>query len=148
MSYSLYTLGYTGLKPDEILRAADALGAIIADIRIAPRSRHAMWNKSKLAAAWGERYVHIPELGNRNYKGEFGEGVMLVDAEAGGAQVNRLLEAQPVILMCACEDWHTCHRRSAAELIQARTGVEVAHLSAEDVRRLSDPDAPQQLGLL
>jgi uncharacterized protein (DUF488 family) len=146
--FPLYTLGYTGLKPDEILKAAKALNAIIADIRIAPRSRHPMWNQAKMIAAWQERYLHIPALGNRNYKGQYGEGVMLTDAEAGSAEVTRLLEAQPVILLCACADWHTCHRRTAAEVIQTKTGVEVIHLSIAEVHRFNTPDEPQQLSLM
>ena len=142
---TLYTLGYTRLKPDEILRAAERLDAVIADIRIAPRSRHPMWNGAKMRAAWRERYVHIPELGNENYKGDRGDGVMLANPEAGSSRVLDLLARQSVILLCACADWQTCHRRAAAELIGERAGVEVTHLSVEDVRRLASPDVDQQM---
>lgn len=145
---TLYTLGYSKLKSDEILKAAQALDAIIADIRFEPRSRHPMWNQTKLIAAWGERYRHIPELGNRNYKGEYGEGVMLADKDAGVAAVVRLLEARSVILLCVCVDWQTCHRRDAAEAVQAQTGLDVTHLSIDDIRRLNNPSSPQQLNLL
>ena len=144
---TLYTLGYTGLKPDEILHAAEQLNAVIADIRIAPRSRHPMWNGAKMRVTWSDRYIHIPELGNENYKGDRGEGIMLANPEAGVSRVLDLLARQSVILLCACADWQTCHRREAAALIGERAGVEVTHLSVEDVRRLASPDVDQQLPL-
>ena len=137
----LYTLGYTGLKPTEIVQAAERLDAIIADIRFSPRSRHPMWHGTKMQAAWGERYIHLPELGNVNYKRDRGDGIILADPEAGRARALDLLARQPVILLCACVDWKTCHRRDAAELIAQRSGVDIRHLSREDVRRLIDADS-------
>ena len=133
----LYTVGYTGLTPAALLATANTLDAIIADIRIAPRSRNAVWNKKRLIEAWGPRYVHVGELGNRNYKGEFGEGTLLVDEAAGVAAIVALLQRQPVILMCACVDAASCHRTPAAEAVAAQTGAQIVHLSAADIERLS-----------
>ncbi len=134
---TLYTIGYTGLTPAALLAAAETLGAVVADIRIAPRSRNPVWNKRRLMEAWGPRYQHVGELGNRNYKGEFGEGTLLVDEEAGVAIIAEMLQQQPVILMCACVDAAHCHRTPAAEAVAAQTGVSIVHLSSADIERLS-----------
>lgn len=138
---TLYTLGYTGIEPHEILEAAKRVNAIIADIRISPRSRHPQWNGQTLAKDWDGYYTHIPALGNKNYKGEYGEGIMLKNPAQGAAQVIALLVARPVILMCACPDWHTCHRRVAADFIAAQypDPLLVIHLSASDLRALGSP---------
>lgn len=133
----VYTAGYTDLTPEALLAAANTLGAIIADIRIEPRSRKAVWNKKRLMAAWGSQYVHVGELGNRNYKGAFGEGTLLVDVETGVARIADLLAQQPVILMCVCADAASCHRTPAAEAVAAHTGAEIIHLSANDIQRLA-----------
>ena len=133
----LYTVGYTGLTPAALLAAVTTLDAVVADIRIAPRSRNPVWNKKRLIEAWGLRYVHVGELGNRNYKGEFGEDTLLVDVETGVARIAALLEGQPVILMCACVDAASCHRSPAAEAVAALTGAEIVHLSAADIERLA-----------
>ncbi|MDX1994979.1 MAG: DUF488 domain-containing protein [bacterium] len=133
--HPLYTAGYTGLLPDDLLSAAQHLGALIVDIRLNARSRVPYWNKGPLQRAWGEAYRHVGELGNLNYRS--GGEVALADEEKGVAQIVELLHQQPVILLCACVDWRTCHRRTAAEAVAARVGVAVTHLSADDVRVLA-----------
>lgn len=140
---TLYTVGYSRLQPSDILRVAERFDALIADIRISPRSRLPVWNQKPLQAAWGERYVYIPELGNRNYKGEYGDGVVLDNPERGAERVLGLLEQHPVILMCACFDWHTCHRRDAADFIAAQANVELKHLLHREVALSGDNDSPQ-----
>jgi uncharacterized protein (DUF488 family) len=134
---NLYTVGYTGLTPSALLAAAETLGAVIADIRIAPRSPNPVWNKRRLAEAWGPRYRHVGELGNRNYKGEFGSETLLVDEAEGVRIIAELLQQQPVILMCACVDAAHCHRTPAAEAVAAQTGAAITHLSAADIERLA-----------
>lgn len=135
--HSIYTAGYTGQTPATLLAAAETLDAIIADIRIAPVSRNAVWNKARLAQAWGARYVHVGALGNRNYQGAYGEGILLADVETGVAVIAELLEHQPVILLCVCANPATCHRTPAADAVAAHTGMPVTHLSATDVEQLA-----------
>ena len=143
--HNLYTFGYTGLQPAEIFAAAARVDAMIADIRYSPHSRHEQWNGRTLGREWGSRYLHIGELGNRNYKGEMGEGIMLASPQLGSAIVLEQLRFRPVMLMCACPNWETCHRRAAAEFIQQRdTGLTVVHLTADTLRSLG---GLQQLSL-
>lgn len=123
--HPLYTFGYSGRRPEELLALAEQLDAIITDIRFSPRSRVPQWSGGRLVRFLGDRYCHLPALGNRNYKG----GPMeLVDPETGIAQVADLLAHQPVVLLCVCADVERCHRRLAAEAITARYGVSVTHL--------------------
>ena len=140
---TLYTVGYSRLHPADILCVAERLDALIADIRISPHSRLPVWNQKPLQAAWGRRYVYIPELGNRNYKGEAGAGVILADPERGTAHVLALLEQQSVILLCGCFDWQTCHRREAAVLIAQHTALTVIHLTHADVAPPAGDDNQQ-----
>jgi hypothetical protein len=39
-----------------------------------------------------------------------------------------MLEKMPIMLMCGCRDWQTCHRQTAAELLAQLVGAEVKHL--------------------
>lgn len=130
---SLYTFGYSGQQPEKLLALAEQLDAIpygirsviVADVRFSPRSRVPHWNGGRLAKLLGDRYHHLPALGNRNYKGG---PVEIVDLEAGLAQVADVLAHQPIILLCVCAEVERCHRRLVAEAISARYGVSVTHL--------------------
>lgn len=89
--FPLYTFGYSGKQPEELLALAEQLDAIVADIRFSPRSRVPHWNSGRLARLLGDRYRHLPALGNRSYK----DGpIEIVDLDAGIAQVADLLVHQ------------------------------------------------------
>ena len=121
----LYTFGYSGKQPEELLALAEQLNATVADIRFSPRSRVPQWSGGRLARLLGDRYRPLPALGNRNYKGG---PIELVDPETGIAQVASLLAHQPVILLCVCAEVEHCHRRLAAEIIDNRYGMQITHL--------------------
>jgi hypothetical protein len=97
---------------------------VVVDIRFSPRSRIPDWSAGRLQQLLGERYRHLPELGNRNYKGS---PLAFVDLEGGIERVGDRLAEQPVILLCACADLRRCHRWPAAEAIAARYGVKIEH---------------------
>lgn len=90
-----------------------------------PRSRVPDWSGGRLRGLLGDRYRHLPALGNRNYR----EGpIELVDVELGTAQVGDLLTRQPVILLCACADVECNHRCLVAEAVAIGYGMPVIHL--------------------
>jgi len=97
---------------------------MVADIRFSSRSRIPDWNGSRLQKLLGERYRHLPALGNRNYKGG---PIEFVDLPTGVVEVGELLKQQPVILLCVCADVQRCHRLPAAEAIATRYEVTVEH---------------------
>lgn len=128
---SIYTLGYTGLKPDKIDKWLQLNNAVIADIRMSPRSRVPMWEKDALIKQLGERYVHIPALGNVNYKN--GGVITLADPAMGLKLIEVMIDANNVVLMCACKHVATCHRSYAADFLMAKLGVSVIHLQLADI---------------
>lgn len=124
MLHTLYTFGYSGRTPHELQTLAEQLQVVVADIRFSPRSRIPDWSGGRLQNLLGDRYRHLPSLGNRNYKGG---PIEFVDLEAGVVEVGELLRQQPVILLCVCADVQRCHRLPAAEAISTRYGVTVDH---------------------
>lgn len=133
--YTLMTIGYQGLKPDELKAAVNSLGAVLADIRFSPMSRDPAWRKHALVELFGPAYCHIRQLGNPNYRGD---GPMtLLDEQSGAQIVYEMLQIQPVILMCACWNLLECHRLLAVSVIITRYPCEVKHLNRMDVKALA-----------
>jgi uncharacterized protein (DUF488 family) len=122
---AIYTTGYAGQDPAALQRWLEALDGVVFDIRFNPQSRKPRWTKAALARRLGARYMHVPALGNRNYKGG---PIALVDLEAGLAQLAQ--ETRPVVLLCVCGDAATCHRTVVAEALRAR-GVPVSERALE-----------------
>ena len=99
----------------------------------APYSRQPGWSKKSLQNLFGSAYRHIPQLGNLNYKGEYGEGIRIADMESGLKVVLDLLRQQPVVLMCVCRNFHACHRSVVAVELE-RYGVDVKELELPRMR--------------
>lgn len=125
---TIYTLGYTGWKIDDVAATLDRLDAVLVDVRMVPRSRNPIWNSTALAKRFGERYIWLRQFGNKNYKGTF-EQIEIVDFAAGA---HRLLElfppkpgsivpGKPIILFCGCKDVSQCHRKVLAAHLAAGT---------------------------
>jgi len=117
---TIYTLGY-GKKPLAEIRAlAEQLNALVVDVRYSPRSRKPEYNKSGFERVLNESYVHVPELGNLNYKN--GGPIEIADYEEGVMRAVTFAEARgksAIILMCVCWNPVTCHRTTVAERMQA-----------------------------
>lgn len=134
----IYTLGYqtSGVTPSKLRAFAEAQNAVVVDIRYAARSRKGEWDGHALSRTLAERYVYVHEFGNRNYKGALGSeaGIVLVNESQGVHQVLPILAQQPIILLCACWDVATCHRRIVASALSSVTHQRVIHLSPSDFR--------------
>jgi uncharacterized protein (DUF488 family) len=138
----LSTLGYSGWTPQTIQETAQGHNAVVCDIRYSPASRHPQWRKLQLEQLLGARYQHVQALGNRNYKN--GGPIELADYDAGTQVIAEMLATgQSVILMCACKDLATCHRRTAAEQLAAHLGVTLTHLASPKTPRT--PEAQGRL---
>lgn len=125
---TIYTVGYNGGWTVELLaRELAQRNAVLLDIRHNPTSTKAEWRRAALERALRSRYRHVPELGNRNYQSG---PIELVDPEAALTVAALLLERGPVVLLCACPNWQTCHRRQAADFLSERLGATVEHLAA------------------
>jgi uncharacterized protein (DUF488 family) len=134
MTQTVYTAGYSGRSLAALRQLAETLDATIFDVRFSPRSRHPQFSGPRLAEVLGERYVHVPAFGNRNYKGG---PVEIVDYEAGRALV--AAHPRPVILLCVCRDPATCHRTVIARRLAGQGFL---------VRELDEPPRAAQPRLL
>jgi uncharacterized protein (DUF488 family) len=128
---TIYTLGYSGIKPDKLLATAEQHNLLVVDVRYSPRSRQPEWTRKRLQELLGERYIHVPAFGNINYKSD--GPIQLADPEAGKAVVVERLAQQPVLLLCACKDWHSCHRLAVATVLHEATGAAVVHWGVGDL---------------
>lgn len=90
MIKTIYTLGYSGWKIEEIEATLTRLDAVLVDVRMIPRSRWApQWNGTALHNRLGDRYVWLKEFGNRNYKGTFDQ-IEIADFPAGEQRLREL----------------------------------------------------------
>ena len=138
----VYTLGYTGWQPAELLEVAARLNATVIDVRLMPRSRWAPgFNAKALKAALGDRYVWLEGFRNLNYKGG---PIVLKDFAGAVTKLGEMsLRGPRVILMCGCADVNVCHRKLVAEKLAALWHCPVEHLERPK-RETPDSD---QLGL-
>jgi len=143
MPHTLYTAGYTGVSPDDLFNATVLLNAVLVDIRYSPWSRNPDWIQAAMEDRFADRYFYVKELGNVNYnKPE--EGIRLYDVETGLRRVALIIKKFPVILLCACKQHDTCHRRVAAEEMQQRYSLEVVHLTGDAIYKLCHPKPEQR----
>jgi hypothetical protein len=146
--HTLYTMGYASTDPAKLLDWAQVHQAIVADVRFKPYARDARWREDALRKLLGDRYQYLHAWGNVNYKGDKGPDVIFADWQKGAQRVQRWLEKQPVCLLCGCWDLKVCHRREAAQRLQALwpDQVNVEHIDL--VERKPEKPKDEQLSLL
>ena len=147
---TIYTLGYSGWKIEDVEAVLDRLDAILVDVRMVPRTRWApLWNGSALHTRLGDRYVWLKQFGNRNYKGTF-EQIEIADFPAGERRLRELIgcgpapsavEGKAVVLLCGCRDVNVCHRKVVAEGLAQAWKAEVVHLIRPDNQKSSGQPA-------
>ncbi len=143
---TLYTIGYSGISVEVLAAATQKQRWLVVDTRLMPASRQPQWNKKALTLRLIEGYLHLPALGNVNYKN--GGAIAIADAASGVPVVVRRLEVQPVLLLCVCASVWTCHRRVVAELVQAACGCDLVHLAPGQLEALATGHGtPRQLSL-
>lgn len=107
----IYTAGYIGHPSNALRQLAINLEATIVDIRVSPRSANPQYNRAALQALLGKRYVHLIEWGNVNYKGE--GPIKIADFDKGLRKFKKI--SGNTILLCACKNFHSCHRKVIAD---------------------------------
>lgn len=145
---TLDTIGYEkALVGDLIATLAVAGVSTLIDVRDRPISRRPGFSKRQLAAAVeeaGMRYVLLQALGTppegrlANRRREWDRFWSIVEerlarpeAELALQEAAAIAQAAPSCLLCYEADWHICHRRRVAEILSARHGFAVRHLSAD-----------------
>jgi uncharacterized protein (DUF488 family) len=142
---SLFTIGYEGLTPDELIARLQAAKVDrVVDVRELPLSRRRGFSKSTLAAALeraGIRYQHARALGNpkpfrERYKdGDVRGGARKYRAHLHNGSYPALVELadalshQKICLLCVEETHDRCHRAVIAGAIAERLPrVAIVHL--------------------
>ena len=137
MKPKVYGIGYSGRKLHEIRQLVQDLDAVVFDIRFSPRSRAPQWNGNRLSDELGsDRYLHVKEFGNKNYRGG---PIELVDYEGGKSIIEA--STRPIILMCVCKDPAICHRT----LIMGR--LEMEGFEVEELNRTKPRPSQLKLGV-
>ena len=127
---TIYTLGYSGWKIEAIASLLNRLDALLVDVRLSPRSRNPVFSGKRLSERFGNRYIHLREFGNANYR-QADAPVKLLKFERGlqGMSLAMLQEGvADVILLCACRDVNVCHRKVVAGRLAETMGGEIIHL--------------------
>jgi uncharacterized protein (DUF488 family) len=142
----LCTVGYEKARLADVVAALSEAGvATLIDVRDRPISRRPGFSKRQLAAALEEagiRYVGLRSLGTPPEGREAGrrrdwdrfwriveDRLGSAEAELAFAEAGDLAKGAPSCLLCYEADWQHCHRRRVAEILAARHGFTVRHLS-------------------
>lgn len=141
----LYTYGYLNGSLSDIEAHVESLDAIVVDVRLKAWSRKPDWRKATLVKLLGSRYVQVSDLGNLNYKSQYGP-ILLKNEVAGMAMLRKMMNAAPVILLCACRDTATCHRTTVALIAYRMWSCHVEHLKKQTGLK-REPPKPSQLFL-
>lgn len=143
---TLFTIGYEKARLPDVVATMKAAGVeTLIDVRDRPQSRRPGFSKTQLAAgmeAGGIRYVGIRALGTppegreANHRREWERFWKIVDAKLATAEAEHGLHeaaaiaaASPSCLLCYCGDWRVCHRSRVADILAARHGFTLRHLS-------------------
>lgn len=120
----VWTAGYLAWRYTRFLAAVRTLDdPVVVDVRWRAYSVLPMWRPAALRAE--VPYVHIPAWGNPDHK-RCPEAIAISDF-AGGLEEFESLDHANVVLLCACADYDTCHRKALAFQLQAR-GYTVSEL--------------------
>ena len=134
---TIYTLGYSGWKVEDMEKELDRLGGLLVDVRFVPRARWTpQWNSAALGTRLKDRYIYLRPFGNKNYKGTI-EQTEIVNYEEGRDRLVEVAAGRPVVLLCGCRDVNNCHRKILADLLAADWGQDVMHLNRPPKDKLS-----------
>jgi hypothetical protein len=125
-----WTTGYAGRRVTDLRRLVEHRDLAVVDIRLSARSRVPEWNRGALERLLGDRYRHLPELGNTNYRGD---GPVEIADLAAGVRALATLERTP-LLLCVCADAASCHRQVVGTRL-IELGWNVAEIAWEDAPR-------------
>jgi hypothetical protein len=139
---TLYDCGYQEIKKlDKLVSLVDAFDAILVDVRYSPNSRDPQWRRKAIEKKLGLRYIHLKDLGNISYK-QAGS-IKFVDLPRGIATLARFLQANNVIILCAC--WHReiCHRVKIGEVLEHEYGQKSIPLTLDLVNQIIASTNPE-----
>lgn len=135
--HKLYTIGYSGLNPEDLKRWVEANDAIVVDTRMNAYSPRPQFAKAGLIKSLGNHYKHVQALGNVNYKN--GGEIQIKNPAEGYRLVLEALSVAPVILLCGCKELELCHRKVISDTLESAIGSETIHLTPDDLIKTEPP---------
>jgi uncharacterized protein (DUF488 family) len=120
----IYATGYRGKDINDLKPLVESLTTILVDIRFTPYSQIMVWRQIYLKALLGKKYLHIPNLGNRQIKETHKISVQNLSL---GIETLLSLNAN-LLLFCACAEQENCHRRVIDEELRKR-GIEITEIN-------------------
>jgi hypothetical protein len=129
--------------PVEAIEAkAKELDAVILDTRFKAWSKDPEFNQGRLLTRFGgERYRFMgAQFGNTNYRSQTGP-ITIANFDDGYMAIRGLVTRQPVLLLCACWQWTTCHRTVVANMLKER--LRLFNVESE-IKHLTKTDLPKQ----
>jgi hypothetical protein len=138
--HKIYTFGYANFTIEQLKAKAVELKARVIDTRFRAASRLPEWNKSALFRALNPEVLYFPAgawFGNVNYKSN--GPIQLANPNELREPTLKALEEGPIILLCQCWSFATCHRSEVAKLIQGWTGSDIIHLIGKDLPKKVKP---------
>jgi uncharacterized protein (DUF488 family) len=150
MAKTLFSIGYEKARLGDVIATLKAASVeTLIDVRDRPISRRPGFSKNQLAAGLEEagiRYVGLKALGTppegreANRKRDWERFWRIVDDKLATAEAEHALhEAEtiaagnPSCLLCYEADWHICHRSRVADILAARHGFTLRHLTVAAV---------------
>lgn len=127
MLQKFYTTGYTGKEIADLKPLLQSLDAVLVDVRLSPTSKHFEWREGYLRLLLGEKYIHVPQLGNRRFR----EGKVAIHNLELGLKILSALKTNAV-LMCGCAELKLCHRFVIFDELRKR-GFDVEELESWNV---------------
>ena len=140
MSGTLWTIGHSNRSIEAILELlAENQIERLADVRRFPGSRkHPQFGKEPLAQSLAEagiEYRHFEALGGRRRQrladspnsawrveqfAAYADYTLSAEFQVALAELTDLARSKRTAIMCAEQDWHSCHRRIIADVLVAR----------------------------
>jgi PRTRC genetic system protein C len=125
----VYTFGSQGKSVADLKAHMASTGAMVVDIRYTHHDNDPAWDKANLSKVLpNQQYVHLPSLGNVNYRTPNGS-IQIADIGIGISLITLPMARGPVILLCSCPQPETCHRQVVAdELVSRGLASIIVHL--------------------
>jgi uncharacterized protein (DUF488 family) len=125
-AWNVTTLGYNAHGAAQALdQLLQDHRVLLIDTRYSPRSVRPAWRQGALKEKYGARYHWAGAyLGNLNYRGG---PIQIADSATGIKGLCQYLgEGYRLVLLCACPDYASCHRKTIVEMLcAALPGVHV-----------------------
>lgn len=136
----IYSIGYAGLTPAELLATAKQLDATVIDVRFVPKSRMKGFGRLQIMALLGDRYLWKGDvLGgiHGENKGPTSAGLKWLTDNAW-AMTTEVTSRPNALLMCLEESPGECHRHSLIAVPLLKRGIDVLHIFRDELVTTSE----------